>query len=103
MEETLTISKVKTQDRFQFIGLDICALEDSTKISMEDYVQSLEDVVNIRKADCDDDLMRMEIKEYIKMTRKLGWLTNSTRPHLSYTALQIFKKIIMQQSWIQGE
>ena len=52
----------------------------------------LEDVKEIRKTDKDDDLTKQEIKEYRKVTGKLSWLANSTRPDLSYMALAMSKK-----------
>ena len=59
---------------------------DRVEIEMEDYVDSLQEVKEIRKAERDEDLMKAEIKVYRKMTGKLGWSANSTRPDLSYTA-----------------
>ena len=43
---------------------------------------SLEDIAAIRKADHEEELMKLEIKEYRKLTGKLNWLANSTRPYL---------------------
>lgn len=54
---------------------------------MEDYVDSLEEIKEIRKAD-------RELKQYRKMTGKLSWIANSTRPDLSYTALAMSTKSI---------
>ena len=34
----------------------------------------------------------MELKQYTKYTEKLSWLTEGTRPDLSYTALMMSKK-----------
>ena len=59
---------------------------------MEDYVESLEEVKEIRKADRDDPLTKTELKVFRKMTGKLSWLANSTCPDLSYTALAMSKK-----------
>ena len=38
-------------------------------------------------------MKRLELKEYRKMTGKIAWLANSTHPDLSFTALQLAKKI----------
>ena len=70
----------------------MCTIGDGIQILMEDYVQSLEDVSTVRKADHDAELTRLELKEYRKMTGKLSWLANSMRPDLSYTALQMLKR-----------
>ena len=59
---------------------------------MEDYVRSLEDIKDIRKADIDKPLTKLELNEYRKMMGKIAWLANTTRPDLSYTALQMSKK-----------
>ena len=59
---------------------------------MEDYIGSLVDIKMIRKADRDEPLMICKLKEYRKMTGKVAWLAISTRPDLSFTALQLAKK-----------
>ena len=59
---------------------------------MADYVDSLEDVKQIRKTNKDNDLIMQENKEYRKVTVKLSWLHKSTCPDLSYTALAMSKK-----------
>ena len=67
-------------------------VDDGIEIEMKDYVDSLEEVKEIRKANRDDPLTRAELKVFRKMTGKLSWLANSTRPDLSYTALAMSKK-----------
>ena len=57
VEKQLTVSKVE-KDKFWFTGLDVCTVGDGIQISMEDYVQSLEDVQNIRKAERDEELSK---------------------------------------------
>ena len=59
---------------------------------MKDYVESLQDVKEIRKADKEKDLTKPQIRDFRKITGKLSWLANSTRPDLSYTALAMSKK-----------
>ena len=59
---------------------------------MEDYTNSLEDIKEIRKVeDRNEPLTKLEMKEYRKMTGKIAWLANSTRPDLSFTALRMSK------------
>ena len=80
-------------DNFQYTGQDILAAEDgSIIIAMEDYIQSLEDVKEIRKADKDKKFTKVEVKEYRKVTGKLSWLANSTRPDMSNSSLSISRK-----------
>ena len=52
--------------------MDISTTEDGIMIKMEDYVDSLEDVKDIRKADRVKRLMKAELKEYRKITGKLA-------------------------------
>ena len=59
---------------------------------MNDYMQSLEDIKDTRKADRDEELTRVEMKEYRKMAGKNIRLANNTRLDLSYTALNMLKK-----------
>ena len=66
-------------------------MDDGIEIEMADYVKSLRDIKEIRKADKDEDFTKPEIKEYRKITGKLIWLANSTCPDLSYTALAMRK------------
>ena len=72
---------------FRYTGIEVAAVEDGIEIEMEDYVESLEEVTEIRKADRYEDLTIEEIKLYRKIICKLSWLANSTHPDLSYTAL----------------
>ena len=85
VETELMVSKVE-KDNIRSTGLDISMVDDGIKIEMADYVESLEEVKEIRKADRDEDLTKAELKVYRKMTGKLSWLANSIRPDLSYTA-----------------
>ena len=57
--------------------MDVTSVEDGIEISMDDYVQSLKE---IRKANHDEELTKLEMKEYRKVTGKISWLANSTRP-----------------------
>ena len=52
----------------------------------------MKDIRDIRRAGRDEPLNEIELKEYRKMTGKIAWLENSTRPDLSYTPLQLAKK-----------
>ena len=87
----MTVSKIE-RDNFRYTGIDVSTTDDGIEIQMEDYVESLEEMKEIQKADREEDLTKLEMKEYRKMTGKLAWLTNSTRLDLSYTALAMSKK-----------
>ena len=87
----LTVSKIE-KDNFRYTGIDVKTVEDGIQIEMEDYVESLEEVKEIWKANRDDPQTKTELKVFRKMTGKLSWLANSTCPNLSYTALAMSKK-----------
>ena len=87
----LIISKIE-RDNFRYTGIHVKTIEDDKEIEMKDYVDSLEEVKEIRKAVRDDTLTKTELKVFRKMTGKLSWLANSTHPDLSYTALAMSKK-----------
>ena len=59
---------------------------------MEDYADSIEEIKEIRKADRNERLTTAELKEYRKYTGKISWLSQGTRPDLSYSALNLAKK-----------
>ena len=52
----------------------------------------MEDVLEIRNVDRQEQLSRLEIKEYRKFTGELSWLAQGTRLHLSYTLSAISRK-----------
>ena len=87
----LTVSKIE-RDNFRYTGIDVKTVENGIEVEMKDYVDSLEEVKEIRKADREDPLTKTELKVFRKMTGKLSWLANSTHPDLSYTALAMSKK-----------
>ena len=78
VERELTISKIE-RDKFYFTGLDVATVEDRITVSMNDYMQSVKDMKDIRKVDHDEELSRLEMKEYRKIAGKISWLANSTR------------------------
>ena len=57
----LTVSKIE-RDNFRYIGIDVKTVDDGIKIEMKDYVDSLEEVKEIRKVVRDDPLTRAELK-----------------------------------------
>ena len=85
------VSKIE-MDNFRYTGIDVKTVDDGIEIEMQDYVNSLDEVREIGKADKEDPLTKAELKVYRKMTGKLSWLANSTHPHLSFTALAMSKK-----------
>ena len=92
VEKELTVSKVE-EDKFRYTGLDVNVISDGIEISMEEYAKSLQNLTEIRKVeDRNKPLTKEEMKLYRKMTGKIAWLANSTRPDLCYQALQMSKK-----------
>ena len=56
---------------------------------MKDCVNSLKEIIEIRKAGTHDGLTKLEMKEYRKYSGKLSWLSQGTRPDLNFTVLTI--------------
>ena len=65
--EVLTVSKDE-RDRFRFTGCEVEKYDNIVRVSMKDYAQSLNEIVQIRKAYRHKKLSRIELKEYIKFT-----------------------------------
>ena len=64
VEQKFTIPKIE-RNNFHFIGLDVKTVEDGIKISMNDYMQSLKDIKEIRKVeDQNEELTKMEIVSF---------------------------------------
>ena len=83
----LTVSKIE-RDNFRYTGIDVSTMDNGIEVQMEDYVEILEKMKEIWNTDREEDLTKLELKEYRKMTGKLSWLANSTCPDISYTALR---------------
>ena len=91
IQERFTVSKIE-EDMIRFTGLDVKAENGKIQVSMEDYVDSVEEIKEIRKADRAERLTKAELKEYRKYTGRISWLSQGTRPDLSYSALMLAKK-----------
>ena len=91
IERELTVSKVE-QNSFGFTGVDVKKTENSIEVSMEDYVESLQEVKNIRTAKKNDELLPSEMKLFRGYTGKIAWLADNVRPDMSYSALEMTKK-----------
>ena len=92
IEEEQTVFK-KEKDVFRIIGLDVKVVEEGVDILMDDYSQSLKDILDIRKMDDrDEELSKLEMQLYRKYIDKIAGLANSTRPDLCYLAMRMSKK-----------
>ena len=80
------------EDEFRFTGLDVKAGNGKIEVSMEDYANSVEEIKEIRKVDRAGKLSKTELKEYRNYTGKISWLSQGTRPDLSYSSLMLAKK-----------
>ena len=83
------ISKREIQ-KFRFTGVDVEGQENGdVQISQESYVEALEKI-NIKNDDNDKrSLNREEFKLYRGLVGKLTWLSEMTRPDLSYDTLEL--------------
>ena len=70
-ERELTVSKVK-RDRFGFTGLDVAAVEDVIEVLMNEYMQGWKDIKEIQKTKRDEELLKLDMKEYRKITGKIS-------------------------------
>ena len=91
ISEKFTVSKVE-ENRFRFTGLDVKAEKEKIEVSIEDYAKSVEPIEEIRKVDRNEKITKLELKEYRKYTGKISWLSQGTRPDLSYSAVQLATK-----------
>ena len=53
-------------DIFQFTGVDVLSKSDGIDIFIEDYVKSLDDILDIRKVDHGESLTKYELAEFMK-------------------------------------
>ena len=91
ISSNLTFSKVEN-DHFRFNGIDIKKTGQGIAIRTDDYAESIEEIAEIRKAKKTEQLSKLEMKLYRKMTGKLSWLAANARPDLAITALSMSKK-----------
>ena len=91
LNKEMTVSKVE-RNSFRFTGVDIKRTEEGIEISMNDYADSLEEIVEIRDVKRDEPLTKIEMKLYRKMTGKVSWLAENVRSDLCFTALEMSKK-----------
>ena len=70
---------------------------------MEDYSNSLKEINHNRKANRNEKLTKLKMREYGKVKGKLSWLAQGTRPDLSCTALQMSKKNNMACGLVESE
>jgi hypothetical protein len=91
LQKELQVSKIESNS-FRFTGIDIQKVPEGIRVSMEEYAKSLEDIENIREAPNDELLTKLELKVYRKMTGKISWLAQNTRPDLSFVALDLSKQ-----------
>ena len=73
LDKLLTVSKVE-RDTFPFTGIDVEKVADRIVLSMEEYIQSIEEIAEIRKVKKDMPLTETEMKLFRKYIGKLNWL-----------------------------
>merc|ERR1712090_88816 len=77
--------------RFRFTGIDIEQIDGRIELSMDEYADSLEDIL-IREDKSSEKLDREEMRTLRKYVGKLSWLASNARPDLSIYALNLAKK-----------
>ena len=91
ISETLTVSKIE-RNVLRFTVLYVRKYEEQIQVSIEEYYNSLKELNDIRKANKNDNLTKLEMKEYQKVTGKLSGLAQGMRKDLSFTVLHMSKK-----------
>ena len=66
--------------------------KDGIEISMEDYAESLKEVIEIQKEEKDEPLTKIEKRVYIKYIGMLSWLVENYRPDLVVTLLNMSRR-----------
>ena len=59
---------------------------------IDDYVDSLTEVKEIRKVSGTEELTKLEMIEYRKVVGKFNWLAQSTRIDLCYKSIRMAKR-----------
>ena len=87
--KSFKISKREIQN-FRFTGVDVKGLENgNVEISQESYVEALKKIDINPEDDEKRPLNREEFKLYRGLVGKLTWLSEMTRPDLSYDTLDL--------------
>ena len=75
---------------FRFTGVDVACHENGdVTISQSSYAESLEKIIVDPNDDLKRPLSRQEFKQYRGLVGKLTWLSEMTRPDLSYDTLDL--------------
>ena len=91
LDEALTISKIE-DDSFRFCGVDLKLIDGSIEVSMEDYTESLEEVLLHPGKRKKEELNDKEMTAFRKITGKISWLSSICRPDLSFNSLKMSMK-----------
>ena len=85
------VSKIE-ENSYHFTGIDVEKL-GGIRTSMNDYVNSIEEVMETRKGKI-DPLTKTERKCYQKYTGKVNWIYEHYKTDLAVVALQMSRKSI---------
>ena len=72
-----TVSKTE-KDEFRFTGLDVKTKGKEIEVSMEENARLVELIEEIRRADKEEKLTQVELKEYRKYTGKMSCLSQGS-------------------------
>jgi hypothetical protein len=79
-------------DKFRFTGIDVEKTDDGILMSQNEYTKSIEEIEVKSSEDIKRDLNKEEFKQFRKATGKLSWLSETTRPDLSFNVLEMSYK-----------
>ena len=94
IKKRFNMSKI-SDNSFRFCGLDINLNQDgSITVSMEDYADSISPMNADKKGrKRSDEVSYQETSELRELTGKIAWLSQNTRPDLSYGAIHLQKRV----------
>ena len=92
IEELMKILKTscREQDKFRYIGWDICQDENGIQIDQNAYKETIEPVkISFsRMHQTDHELNEYEKKQYQKVLGQLTWITSQSRPDIRFKVLE---------------
>ena len=92
VKDNLTVSKIE-HSRFRFTGIDIDRRSDgSVKVSMEVYVNQMQEISDFRKCLATDAIDAAELNIYRGYVGKFLRLAQNVRPYMAQTALEMATK-----------
>ena len=75
--------------------MDIRLIDRRREVSMDSYVDSLEEIPLVPGRKKKESLDEKELKLFRKVTGKIGWLATNCRPDLTFNSIKMSMKEMM--------